>query len=247
MFKKILLTAMLFTGIAGIAAAQDFTMTADTMSRDTSGSVAITPCGEHSVIFYNYLNNNTGTTIPAYHWQIIVRNFPTGWYLCQLCDNNICRDSSAVANNFVDVQAGQIGTTPATRGQLEPAIMVPSTAANGVGVLRVEVWTDNTRDTATFIVNKTPTGISKIAVDDKRVNVYPNPANNTVLIYAEKSLNAANISIVSITGQTVYNKAFNANKEAENISISSLAKGTYMIRLTDDKGQLVTSRKFIKE
>lgn len=248
MFKKLLLTAMLFAVSFTLVSAQDFVLKADTMTKNTNGVATITNvCETDAVIFYNYVYNNTTATLPAFHWQIIQKTLPFGWYVCQFCDNNLCRTGTSpeIANNQ-EVIASDIEVGDST-AQLEPAITVPADADNGVGILRVRVWTTNTTDTATYIVNKTPTGISKIAVNDNRVNIYPNPANNTVLIYAEKSLNPANVSIVSITGQTVYNKAFNTGKEAEAISISSLTNGTYMVRLTDNKGQLITSRKFIKE
>jgi len=245
MFKKLLLSAILFAASFTFVNAQDFVLVADTMQKDTSGSVLTTPCSERSVFFYNYVHNISGDTLASYKWKIIQKDFPFGWSLCQFCDNNLCRTGNELTSPYADITAGEL--LPDSLGLVEPAILVPADGDNGVGILRVKIWTDNTTDTATFIINKTPTGISKIAANDARVNIYPNPANNTVLIYAEKSLNPANISIVSITGQTVYNAAFNANKEATGISINALSKGTYMVRLTDTKGQLITSRKFIKE
>ncbi|KAA5536579.1 T9SS type A sorting domain-containing protein [Taibaiella lutea] len=245
MFKKLLLTAILFAVSFTFVSAQDFVLVADTMHKDTSGSAVTNPCADHSVFFYNYVKNNTGATLTEYKWKIIQKDFPFGWSLCQFCDNNLCRPGTDFSAPYADITAGSVNAGDS--GLMEPAITVPADADNGVGILRVKIWTANTTDTATFIVNKTPTGISKIAVNDARVNVYPNPANNALLVYAEKSLNPANISIVSITGQTVYSTVFNTGKEAANVSISSLTKGTYMIRLTDNKGQLITARKFIKE
>jgi hypothetical protein len=248
MFKKLLLTATLFAVSFTVVNAQDFVLKADTMTKNTTGVTTITNvCETDAVIFYNYVYNNTTATLPAFHWQIIQKSLPFGWYVCQFCDNNLCRTGTSpeIANNQ-EVIASEIEVGDST-AQLEPAITVPADADNGVGILRVRVWTANTTDTATYIINKTPTGISKIAVNDTRVNIYPNPANNSVLIYAEKSLNPANVSVISISGQTVYNTAFNVSKEVSDINISALSKGTYMVRLTDTKGQLITSRKFIKE
>lgn len=248
MFKKLLLTAALSAVTFTLVNAQDFVLKADTMRKETPGVATVTGvCDDDAVFFYNYVKNNTPNALAKYNWRIIQKDLPFGWYLCQLCDNNLCRPKTDAALNpsYADVAAGAVNAGDS--GLIEPAITVPADGDNGVGILRVKVWTDNTTDTATFIINKTPTGISKIAVNDSRVNIYPNPANNSVLVYAEKSLNPANVSIVSITGQTVYNAPFNTGKEAESININSLSKGTYLIRLNDNKGQLITSRKFIKE
>lgn len=250
--KTFLITLILITSFTAVKA-QDFIMTADTMMRNTQG-YAVVPddCSKYSEIFYNYLRNNTTGDLAPYHWKIILKDLPFGWFLCQFCDNNLCRNAQGSGASVAWANAPYEEKVAALipvgdSGYLEPAIAVPIDGDNGCGVLRVRVWTANTIDTATFIVCKNPTGVSKIAVNDSRVNIYPNPANDNILVYSEKSLNAANLSIISITGQTVDKKTMNSNKEAHDINISALPKGTYLIRLTNDKGQLITSRKFIKE
>jgi len=79
------------------------------------------------------------------------------------------------------------------------------------------------------------------------VNIYPNPVNNsaTVNINTTQSTNAQ-MTIVSVAGQLIYtqNISLNAGQNTVNINTSSLEKGTYILKITQNKQ--VTVKRFIK-
>lgn len=84
-----------------------------------------------------------------------------------------------------------------------------------------------------------PTSTSDLAVID--LKLFPNPANNTLTIQSEESIDQ--YEIYSIAGALVgYGEATQNNN---SIDIAHLAKGIYMMKATS-KGQ-TTTQKFVKE
>ena len=107
----------------------------------------------------------------------------------------------------------------------------------GVGVLNV-----TTNGYALFVMKmeNSTTGISTINNNLNEINIYPNPANlfltiNTILNYNE-------IRIINSLGQLML-KQGNSN----TVNTSSLEKGIYFIQLFNDKGKLLSTKKFVKE
>lgn len=76
-----------------------------------------------------------------------------------------------------------------------------------------------------------------------KLSLYPNPATNQIYISFEKNLEKANLKIVSMLGQTVYEKS-NLSGDNLRLNVSNLTKGTYIIQVSD--GISVSNSKFIK-
>jgi hypothetical protein len=62
--------------------------------------------------------------------------------------------------------------------------------------------------------------------------IYPNPVQNELFIKGENAM-TYHIEIFSINGTKVFNSSFNGN---HSVNISSLAKGIYVAKITDTKG-----------
>jgi hypothetical protein len=81
----------------------------------------------------------------------------------------------------------------------------------------------------------------QLSVDDEMLEnslkLYPNPTDNILFIKGNK--NSINISIYNMLGKEVLSK-MNTN----NIDVNVLPKGVYIIKISDDVGQI--NRKFIK-
>jgi hypothetical protein len=81
----------------------------------------------------------------------------------------------------------------------------------------------------------------QLSVDDEMLEnslkIYPNPTDNILFIKGNK--NSINISIYNMLGKEVLSK-MNTN----NIDVNVLPKGVYIIKISDDVGQI--NRKFIK-
>ncbi len=67
-----------------------------------------------------------------------------------------------------------------------------------------------------------------------RMNLQPNPATSQVNLNIEGVEGAVNCMLIDMSGRVVYNQNFNA-ATAQTINVSSLAKGAYFVRITNDK------------
>ena len=80
------------------------------------------------------------------------------------------------------------------------------------------------------------TGVNEIS--EASVNVYPNPANNT--LYVNATSNISKIEVFNTLGQKVM--TVSANDNHAKLNTSNLSKGMYMLKLHTDKG--VVNQKF---
>ncbi len=87
--------------------------------------------------------------------------------------------------------------------------------------------------------NQTST-LSTTTFEETELNMYPNPATNTIAF--SKDINT--IVVYTISGQKVMEKT--SLKANENISVSSLTKGIYMVVCTSKEGN-TSYKKLIKE
>ena len=82
---------------------------------------------------------------------------------------------------------------------------------------------------------------TQLSVDDEilenSLKLYPNPTDNTLFIKGNKNL--MKVSVYNMLGKEVLSK-MNTN----NIDVNVLPKGVYIIKISDDVGQI--NRKFIK-
>lgn len=67
------------------------------------------------------------------------------------------------------------------------------------------------------------------------VNVYPNPANNEVLVAMNNGSVISNVQIISITGESVANYK-NVNQSSATLNVSNLEIGMYIINVTSEHG-----------
>jgi hypothetical protein len=84
--------------------------------------------------------------------------------------------------------------------------------------------------------------------DEPHINVFPNPASNTLFIqYELKEKDNATISIYSITGQKIFEKTSKSiqNIITESIDISNFSNGIYLIQIKTNYA--IFHQKFIKQ
>ncbi len=79
------------------------------------------------------------------------------------------------------------------------------------------------------------------SINEKQINIYPNPTSNEIFIAAKFNLEKANYQIYNIAGQLV--KYGQINNSPEQISIRDLNSGIYFILVTKEKD--VYTKKFI--
>ncbi|HEY3372376.1 MAG TPA: T9SS type A sorting domain-containing protein [Prolixibacteraceae bacterium] len=95
---------------------------------------------------------------------------------------------------------------------------------------------------AGFLGVKNTTGLDLIPTQAE-LSVYPNPANNSIVLKNSSSFKIKSVSINNISGQLV--KHINAFEES-SINIQDLRSGVYFVHVITD-GNIVNNLKFIKQ
>ena len=120
----------------------------------------------------------------------------------------------------------------------------PTTWNPGVGTYTVEMWLSNPNGstdliTSNDVMTKTIVVSNNIGLDEPTVaysmEVYPNPTHGQATLTIESATNEkAQLSVVSITGQTVYQGAMQlqSGKNAYILPTAGFATGLYLIRIS---------------
>lgn len=113
-----------------------------------------------------------------------------------------------------------------------------------LGTYTVEMWLSNPNGTTDAIpgndiVTKQILVSNSVGISESNLNVnlelYPNPtSNSTNLVIESVSYNQADISVVSITGQVVYQTSAQVQQGKNSIALPSaeFAQGLYLVRVT---------------
>ncbi len=259
MLRNVCLTlGLLLITLPFCTSAQQFKFESDTLIMCTNTGTAPHPDSFQvadnwdNIEMHNYIINLTNDTF-AYKWQVIVSqtSTPTGWDWFGFCDNFTCRAPRGEWLTGV-VQTSSLlypGTlAPSQNRDLKPLICAPSDKPDGTAVLRVRVFVENGQvDTVTYIFKKPcdPTGIKDLlSANDTRVALSPNPASNVLKVYADKELNAGKIYIFNILGGRQMEVP--VTRETATLDINALSPGMYVVRIEGKNGQLITTRKFVK-
>jgi hypothetical protein len=83
-----------------------------------------------------------------------------------------------------------------------------------------------------------PTGINELNVESISLSIYPNPANQYIILDLDDKYNSASIyiQIISIQGQVMVE--MNNIKPKQKISIESLESGTYIVNAFIDNTKI---------
>src|SRR5690606_29734799 len=178
------------------------------------------------------------------------------WVFAGFCDNAGCYTASALAgqsetsatvyaNGTISVNNGD--TTHTDRMDVYPSFdeftIPPSGSVAWVSV----VFTDNSsfplyKDTLTFIcTNNKTTAINNLKTSEKSIQIYPNPANNFVNVVYDRSLNVKNIAVYNLIGKMV--SIYKVGNTSAKLDIDNLPSGVYFVRLLNDKGIVVGTRR----
>jgi len=252
MFKKIILFSAVSFCMSGIVKAQEvtsgmFTIESDTVSNTTLGT-SETPANnppDDCVEIKGSLTNASADPI-FFGWKLLFpQDLPEGWVITGFCDNITCWAPNGSWEQGVEKVSGEVA--PGASAPLWLHLAAPTSAANGTGIVRFQVRTTEQTDTVTFILTKNATGISVINAKDSRVNIYPNPATNYINVFADQSLKPKSIAVFNILGRQLSTQDIKANTLTTMLDINALSSGMYMLRIMDENGKVITSRKFTKQ
>lgn len=262
MFKKI--TTLLICGLLGFSVghAQDFEFVFPNPLYDTTSGVAVfNPVPQDSTHQYVDLRNfikNTSLNSYSVTWRYIdidttvtpANEFSAKdkWFVAGICDNVNCR------GEFLPWYYGgselSAPVQPGSNMLISIHVYVPTSSPDTTRTYKVELKTLNQTDTAVYVVTKIHgLGISAIQLNDKRVSVYPNPlpAGQKMNLYIDKNLHAANAEVFNIIGQKLMTLPLTKGKELQSFQVDNLTAGMYIVKITNESDNVVTSRKFVKQ
>ena len=259
MIKKVLGLLSLGIMLHTAANAQIFTLDADTVRETTTGTDPDLSDrnAAGTVDLHTFVTNISDDARPMY-WQRISDSttHPAGWELLGVCDNIMCRAPRGTWY-YGDAQKSfeLAPNNSAAAGLIEARVAAPIAAPDGVGIFKLKIWmadlVDTTNilqtDTVTFIVTKGGSSVSKVAMNDQRVGVFPNPATDHAQIYADRSLNVRKVAVRNMLGSEILAMPVGQDAELTSINLSTVAGGMYIVQLMDANGNLVGSRKLIKQ
>lgn len=141
----------------------------------------------------------------------------------------------------VEVPEGTIEEPALTATPMnENAQLITNMAFAVPGTATIDVYSEDLFHTKTYTINYYIDYVGTNEIDKAAlVKVYPNPANDQLMI---KGLENANLKVVSLNGQVVLEQN---NFNGGTLDISNLSKGVYFVNLVLDNNQKVY-KKIIK-
>lgn len=178
----------------------------------------------------NVSNQNLNLT-----WERTVNSITSGWQVT-LCDPIACRAPTLTTASF--------SLAPGDSGAFD-CHAYPAGATGSVDVTYKVYITGNTTPimTKSYIINANVTRTS--ALMRSQLQIFPNPATDVLSIRLPENIKEYTLEIFNIIGKKI---PVSINQSAESlltVNVEDLPKGTYVVRVYNNKG-LSFTRNFIK-
>jgi len=91
-----------------------------------------------------------------------------------------------------------------------------------------------------------PIGINEVNSNTQIINIFPNPANKIINVEIKpQKIKSFVAEIYNVQGKLVFREQYTSN--FVNIVISDLSKGIYLLKLNDENGNIMKTKKMVKE
>lgn len=204
----------------------------------------------NSGVRYNIDANWNGLFLPtlAYTAPYSFEHHSISYKISSLCTDSFnlqvttTPEDSLASGTATAVAAG--GTAPYTYSWTPGNISGPSATGLTAGGYTVTVTDANG---CQLVQSAIITGINEVNEDKISINLLPNPANSRVTLeYFSEKNTSANLRVVSINGQEVYNENINIGKgsNVHSMDISTFSKGVYFVQLVNNNTTI--TKKLVK-
>ncbi len=92
------------------------------------------------------------------------------------------------------------------------------------------------------IFEKNATSVSEL-VKEQKMQLYPNPATNTITVNMDTYVGTYELKIFSLTGQLVKHEIVNSG--VQPISVANLKNGVYMVRAVNKEQQVLSTSRLV--
>ncbi len=217
----------------------------------TGGSVVLTAASATTGATYQWFNN--GTAIAGATSATFTAN-AAGSYTVEATANGCASAQSTATTVTVNAtpatptisQNGGILTSSSATGNQWFLNGTPIAGATGQtyvtttnGAYTLQVTANGCPSALSAVTNVTTSGV-KDAMGGMSVAVYPNPTSGSFNVKLNGYQKEATVVLYNLAGQLIATDKVSADGKAKNIDIKGLAAGTYMLKVTSDKGVQVT-------
>lgn len=216
-----------FLVICGWSQAQDITL--------DPGVFKIDMTSEEDKKFGFVLANDTDTTF-NWFWSVeLPSDFPSEWEV-QVCDQELCYNFGVLKNSNNKVNVLPAGQRTSAENQY---VRIRANGVPGESYVIFNVYSQP--DCEGLIVKSLEPSVSTEELDFSDTRIYPNPAQDYFQITKDERVAA--IELYNIVGKKVNTLS---HQKGQSHNISSLQSGLYIVRMLDEKGQMLKSQRLQK-
>lgn len=180
----------------------------------------------------------------AIKWKVISSNFMPGWdaALTGVCDLNGCQTDIP---NLQAMSGYTFGGAYTNKGDFH-VVFESNNPANGTSArvtIRVMDTLSGYSRTLTFIAEKNNVGVTTTVVNEDNVKLFPNPAHDFLNVLYDAKSNVKTAAIFNLIGKTIQVYKVSDDNSAK-LDLENIPSGVYFLRLMNDKGQVVATRRF---
>jgi len=191
---------------------------------------------------FNYIKNNTTETINV-SWERTLEDLVDGW-TSSICDESICYPSGQSMNiNPITIAPGD---SAKIKVQFNPNY--DNLFGASMVEIRVIAKAAGTADTitASFLSEVYATGIEDVFIEEKTVDIYPNPVINQLFLELNNYPEASIVEVYNMVGKRVEQFFIENVGEIQKYDLFDLQEGMYFISLLDNNNQLLETKRFSK-
>ena len=205
---------------------------------------------------YNRIRSNSGNvkikwSVTNYSQGTAMGTLANGWTFGGVCDNFECRDATDVLNGKSYVTGDYTATSGFTNAanDFHAVFNADNAQANTFAYVRVSVAdnavTSTPARTFTLLASKSTAGVTTVTRYDDNIVVYPNPATSAVNVIFDKNSKIRTIAVYNLIGQAT--DMYRVSGNSANLQLSDAPAGVYFLRMLDDRGNIVATRRFNRQ
>jgi hypothetical protein len=191
------------------------------------------------------------------NWKVkSVGNLPASWYSGDnnfgICDNNNCflytNDGSpvdAIVHKTSFITTGSSTTEKASRNfkiVIDAGEDYPAGGPYYITATLTDTNDASSTKNVVFAFSKWPTSVSNVNQTTDDISIYPNPAKGDINVVFNGNAGIKNISVYNLIGKVV--SVYKVNGNSAKLDLSNMPSGIYFMRLVDNTGRIVATRKF---
>lgn len=218
-------------GTGSAMAQQTLSVTKDTVWANSNSYVTLK----------SYFVNHTAASTQV-EWEVIADNLPSsitnvGFGICdnQLCYNYLGSDLSGkkMSSPFQDSMEMEL--------QIDLSVLPPGP---DIYYMTVSGTDGQSVGTMTFLLANFAAGIEMEKRKPSSIRIYPNPAQNELHVQLHQT-GVRQLAIYNLIGKAV--SQYRVQGNSARLDISTMPSGIYFLRMMDNKGKVVATRKFTKQ